>query len=165
VLLVNGRPTPGRTALARALGLELLLPVLSQDVLGQGAGGHALWRLLEASPAGAVIEAWFPKDSVPVVAAGLHRAGYRLGDVPQVVCAGPSQDQVQADAAPGSGPTTRVDTTSPVPAAVVTRLALWAHGGRTIGSAVRPPSPADYPAAESAAADHHARHNSGLFDP
>jgi RimJ/RimL family protein N-acetyltransferase len=170
VVLVNGVPGSGRTALARALAAELMLPLLSAGLvqeclagalpgsdcsaLGRGAR-EAVWALLGASPAGAVVEGWFGPQAGPLVAAGLERVGHALADVPEVWCDGHpepagerlerragerhavhhaeagSEDpwqQVGAAARPlGVGPTLRVDATAPVSPSTVTRLALRAR--------------------------------------
>jgi [ribosomal protein S5]-alanine N-acetyltransferase len=137
VLLVNGLPTAARTDLARALAVELSLPLLSQDLVGRGTADEALWAVLGASPAGGVVEGWLQPQAAPLVAAGLARAGYALRDVPEVWCDG-------AAARPGgeaggplcAGPSMRVDTTAPVPPSDVTRVALWAralHSGGVPG--------------------------------
>jgi [ribosomal protein S5]-alanine N-acetyltransferase len=128
VVLVNGLPTAARSDVARALAVELSLPVLSEDLAARGAAGKALWAMLEASPTGGVVEGWLEPKAAPFVAAGLARAGYALGDVPEVWCDGAAVRPGDHPAGPlCAGPSTRVDTTAPVPPSAVARLALWAR--------------------------------------
>ena len=136
VVLVNGLPSAARTDLARALAVELSLPVLSQDLVGHGPADEALWAMLEASPAGGVVEGWLEPQTAPVVAAGLARAGYTVGDVPEVWCEGPvARPGVDAAGPLCAGPCIRVDTTAPVAASAVTRVALWARAPHPGGMA------------------------------
>jgi len=128
VVLVNGLPAVARTALARALAVELSLPLLSPDLAGGGTGDEALWALLGAAPAGGVVEGWFEPQAAPAVAAGLACAGYAVEDVPEVWCDGPAARPGSAAAGPlGAGPSLRMDTTAAVPPSAVTRVALWAR--------------------------------------
>jgi ribosomal-protein-alanine N-acetyltransferase len=128
VVLVNGFPTAARTDLAHALAVELSLPLLSQDLAAPGAADEALWAMLGASPAGGVVEGWLQPQDAPFVTAGLARAGYALGDVPEVWCDGPAgRPGVDAAGPLCAGPSIRVDTTAPVPPSAVTRVALWAR--------------------------------------
>ncbi len=136
-MLVNGRPTAARTDLARALAVELSLPLLSQDLAARGAADEALWAMLGASPAGGVVDCWLEPQAAPFVAAVLARAGYALGDVPEVWCDGPARPGGDAAGPLCAGPSTRVDTTAPVPPSAVTRLALWARAHRAGGLPTR----------------------------
>jgi RimJ/RimL family protein N-acetyltransferase/predicted kinase len=135
------------------------------SALGGGVD-QALWALLGASPTGAVVESWFRPEARPLVAAGLERAGCAMAAVPEVWCDAPVAvarqrhearagaaerhgvdgaragledfwDRVASAATPlGSGPTLRLDTSTPVSPSVVTRVALWAWG---LGSPALPP--------------------------
>jgi len=142
VVLVNGRPAAARTDLARALAVELSLPVLSQGPVTADADDQALWAVLEASPPGGVVEGWFEPQAAPAVAAGLARAGYVLGDVPEVWCDGPVARPGNDAAGPlCAGPWMRVATTAAMPPSAVTRVALWARASQSGGASRRPTVP------------------------
>lgn len=112
VLLVNGLPGAGKSTLARAIAVELSLPLLSKDVVKEQIGEHlpddvatalvgpssplgagateALWSLLADVPTGAVLESWWPADVGPLVEAGLRRAGVDPAAVVEIWCDVPS---------------------------------------------------------------------------
>jgi len=117
VVLVGGVPGSGRTTLARALAEELGVPLLSTDVVRDG---DKVWTLLAASPVGGVVEGSFGSQAQDRVRRGLVEAGFDPGAVPEAWCEG------SAEAAPplGVGPVHRVDTSVPVSAGQVARLAL-----------------------------------------
>ncbi|WP_426561438.1 GNAT family N-acetyltransferase [Angustibacter sp. McL0619] len=108
VVLVNGLPGSGKTTLATDLAAELVLPLLSEDlvkgavadglppdvVAAYGAGRSALgagasvvlWSLLATCPTGAVVQSrWTPQDR-DLVEAGLARAGVDPSSVVEVWC-------------------------------------------------------------------------------
>lgn len=96
-VLVNGIPATGKTTIARAIGAQLRLPVLSLDSvkealfeeLGSRDGDReygralgrasmlAIWSVVADFPpdAAVVVEAWFRKPPHDVVLRGLERAG------------------------------------------------------------------------------------------
>jgi ribosomal-protein-alanine N-acetyltransferase len=78
VVLVNGVPGAGTSALAAALAAELALPLLPQGALSGAVGGglpdDAMWTLLAGCPTGAVLEGcWGPGDGA-ALDGGLARA-------------------------------------------------------------------------------------------
>ena len=99
VILVNGLPGAGKTALARALSQRLRLPLFSKDVIKEAhadvlgvappppwtqrrwnaslgaAASETMWALLADSPGGAILESCWPADFRALAAAGLARAG------------------------------------------------------------------------------------------
>ena len=163
VVLVNGLPAAGKSTLAPDLAAELDLPLISKDVikeahadvlgsepldgltqrewngrLGAAASG-TMWRLLQASPPGAVLESSWRADVRHLVEAGLHGAG--LLGAAEVWCHAPEPvlrdrfhrrwssshpihgaepdeaewAQMVANGEPlGLGPVLRVDTSTPV---------------------------------------------------
>lgn len=111
VLLVNGIPGSGKSILAPLLAAELGVPLFSKDMVKetifdhaapsataalQGVGGHGsplgagaselLWRLLSASPVGAVVENIWWRDDEPLAIEGLRRAGFAPENVPHIWC-------------------------------------------------------------------------------
>jgi predicted kinase len=92
LILVNGLPASGKTTLARALGIELGIPVVSKDavkepladITGTTVGSTALgalasetmWRLAGLVPGRAIVESWWfaPRD-LDFVRKGLSTAG------------------------------------------------------------------------------------------
>lgn len=126
VVLVNGGPGPGRTALARRLAAELRVPLFSEGVIA----GEALWALLEQSPVGGVVESCLEPDDERSVLDGLQRCGLDPATVPEVWCSGagaqePAQPEVQGAARPlGLGPTLAVETAQGVGPGEIVRLAL-----------------------------------------
>ncbi|TQL61163.1 GNAT family N-acetyltransferase [Oryzihumus leptocrescens] len=122
-----------------------------QSALGAGAS-TALWRLLASSPVGGVVENWFWPHDERHVRAGLAEAGVDPAAVPEVWCDVPLElarqrfearagerhavhgpqsglgswwESVAEAARPlGVGPVHRVDTSAPVSAGQVARLAL-----------------------------------------
>jgi len=142
-----------KEAVADALPAHLLVDQTGgQSALGAGAS-LSVWALLAESPIGAVVESWFwPHDS-GFVLAGLARADLDAAVIPEIWCEVPVELARRRDAAryaagdrhgihgtPGSdarwaqtaaaarplalGPVLRVDTSAPVSAAQVCRLAL-----------------------------------------
>ena len=102
VVLVNGLPAAGKSTLAPDLAAELDLPLISKDVikeahagvlgsepldgltqrewngrLGAAASG-TMWRLLQASPPGAVLESSWRADVRHLVEAGLLAQGFSV---------------------------------------------------------------------------------------
>lgn len=98
VVLVNGLPGSGKTTLAWELAGCLNLPLISKDVIKEAnadvlgtesaglsqrqwnhaigaAASETMWALLACSPAGAVLESFWPMDSREFVVRGLSRAG------------------------------------------------------------------------------------------
>jgi ribosomal-protein-alanine N-acetyltransferase len=85
VALVNGEPQAGAAALARALAVELAVPLLTGHAAGDG-GLVAWWTLLADSPAGAVVLGSFGPEDARSVAEGLRRAGVNPAAVPEIWC-------------------------------------------------------------------------------
>lgn len=141
-----------KEAVADALPAQVLAEQTGgQSALGAGAG-EALWALLAESPIGAVLESWWWPHDRGHVQAGLTRADLEPAAVPEVWCDVPVElargrdatrvaagarhtvhglpddarwARIAAAASPlGLGPVLRVDTSAPVPDAVVCRLAL-----------------------------------------
>lgn len=126
VVLVNGRPGSGTTALARQLAAELRIPLFSTGVLGE-TPAQLPWDLLAESPVGAVLEGWFQPDDLPVVIEGLRHSGLDPVTVPEVWCQG---EPIEASARPlGLGPTVTVDTRRQVARAEIVRIALQVGDG------------------------------------
>lgn len=158
VLVVGGPPGAGRSTLARTLAAELVLPLLSEDTVKKQVGEHlpgdvlarpagpgsplgagameALWSLLTDCPTGAVVESWFDTGSRGLVAAGLGRAGVDPAAVVEVWCDVPAAVAAGEDrAAPlALGPVLRVDTTEPLEARDVVRVALQARALMVAGA-------------------------------
>ena len=98
-MLVNGLPAAGKSTLAPRLAAELALPLITKDVIKEAhadalgceppgdftqrqwnqrlgaAASETMWRLLEHSAPGAVLESSWRSDVRHLVEAGLHRAG------------------------------------------------------------------------------------------
>jgi ribosomal-protein-alanine N-acetyltransferase len=181
VVLVNGLPGSGKTTLASVLADDLGLPLLSKDTIKETVADHlpqdllacaqgseswlgagaaeSLWSLLRACPLGAVVESWWSPQDVPLVQAGLHRAGVDPASTIEVWCDVPvvaararyegRATQRHAVHGPqvglpwwvGEGPAAarplglgtvlRVDTSAPLSRGAVVRLALAARAGAT----------------------------------
>ena len=108
VVVVNGVPGSGKSALAGALAAELGVPLYSKDVVkeavanalpadvvarhgaGQSALGagasNALWALLAGSPVGGVVESWFWPHDERWVREGMALAGLDPAAVPEIWC-------------------------------------------------------------------------------
>jgi [ribosomal protein S5]-alanine N-acetyltransferase len=126
VVLVNGVPGPGKSALARQLAAELRIPLYSSDVMPESGAG-ALWALLKDSPVGGVVESCFLPADVRFVAEGLARGGLDPATVPEVWC---FSAQVRASTRPlGLGPTVAVDTDQDVGRGEIVRIALQVLAG------------------------------------
>ena len=124
VVLVNGLPGSGATALARRLAGELGVPLFSREVAGSD---DALWALLSDSPVGAVVVSSFGPDDARSVSEGLRRGGLQPAAVPEIWC---FSGQAQGQARPlGLGPTLGVDTDREVGPAVLVRIALQVRAG------------------------------------
>jgi ribosomal-protein-alanine N-acetyltransferase len=136
VVLVNGVPGSGRTALARLLAAELGVPLFSQEVISQeDIAGRPLWALLEQSPVGGVVEGCFRPDDERSVLEGLQLCGLDPATVPEVWCAQAQAQgtaQAQGSARPlGLGPVVSVDTAQAIGPGEVVRIALqvgWGSG-------------------------------------
>ena len=129
VVLVNGPPASERNALARQLAEELQIPLFSRDFIKEGVI-DALWRILEGSPVGGVVDGWFVPEEVPFVAEGLRRCGLDPAMVPEVWC---FSVKAQASARPlGLGPTFAVDIDQEVGRSEVVRIALQVLTGGSL---------------------------------
>jgi ribosomal-protein-alanine N-acetyltransferase len=121
VVLVNGAPGSGRSALALQLAAELRVPLFSEDVIRGGPAG-ALWALLGDSPVGGVVAgSWRPKD-VQLVVDGLQRLRLDLATVPEVWCF-TAQDG-SSNRPLGLGPTLSVDLGHDLGPGDIVRIAL-----------------------------------------
>jgi len=136
VVLVNGVPDSGKTALARRLAAELRIPLFSKDVIEQGkegkegeeGEGRALWALLQDSPVGGVVAGWFGPNDVKRVVDGLQQCGLDPAVIPEVWC---FSTQVASPARPlALGPTVPVDTGSDISQGEIVRMALLVSEGR-----------------------------------
>lgn len=111
MVLVNGLPAAGKSTLAPHLATSLGVPLLSKDVIKEAhadvlgtaspvdgdqrewnrllgaAASETMWRLLDTSPAGAVLESSWRADVRHLVTAGLSHA--RLRGAAEVWCHAP----------------------------------------------------------------------------
>ncbi|HEX7461451.1 MAG TPA: GNAT family N-acetyltransferase [Dermatophilaceae bacterium] len=132
VVLVNGVPDSGKTALARRLAAELRIPLFSKDVIEQGkegkeGKGRALWALLQDSPVGGVVAGWFGPNDVKRVVDGLQQCGLDPAVIPEVWC---FSTQVPSPSRPlALGPTVPVDTGSDITRGDIVRMALLVSEG------------------------------------
>jgi ribosomal-protein-alanine N-acetyltransferase len=125
VVLLNGAPGSGRSALARQLAGELRVPLFSEDVLSGGPAG-VLWALLGDSPVGGVVAgSWRPED-VQLVVDGLQRLGFDPSTVPEVWCCS-AQDESSSGPL-GLGPTLPVDIGQSLGPGDIVRIALQVVG-------------------------------------
>lgn len=133
VVLVNGLPGPGKSALGRQLATELGIPLFAWDVIkdiSQESAPGVLWALLQDSPTGGVVEGAFRQGDASFVVEGLRRCGLDPARVPEVWC---SSAQAQESARPlGLGPTLAVDTGKDVRRGDIVRIALQVLAGGTL---------------------------------
>jgi Acetyltransferases, including N-acetylases of ribosomal proteins len=126
VVLVNGVPDSGMSALARRLAAELRIPLFSKDLI-EGGLGDALWALLQDSPVGGVVAGWFGPEDVKLVVRGLQRCGLDPAAIPEVWC---FSTQVPSPTRPlALGPTVSVDTRSDIYRGDIVRIALQVSEG------------------------------------
>jgi ribosomal-protein-alanine N-acetyltransferase len=126
VVLVNGAPGSGTSALARLLAAELAIPLFSNHAIREGVAGP-LWVILEDSPVGGVVEGCFKPQDVQFVVEGLQRCGLDPATVPEVWC---FSAQVQGSTRPlGLGPTVAVDMGQDVGRRDIVRIALQVLAG------------------------------------
>jgi ribosomal-protein-alanine N-acetyltransferase len=148
VVLVNGPSSTARSALAAALSAELVLPLLSADVVegavadglppGDAArlGGpgsllaagsvKVVWALLAGCPSGAVLDGSWAKEYAELARTGLQSAGVDPASVVEVWCHEAATQPVPGEPAGplGLGPVVRFDTRPTLVPAAVARLAL-----------------------------------------
>ncbi len=127
VVLVNGLPGPGKSALGRQLATELGIPLFARDVItdiAQESVPGVLWALLQDSPTGGVLERAFRQEDASLVLEGLRGCGLDPARALEVWC---SSEQAQESARPlGLGPTLAVDTGKDVGRGDIVRIALRA---------------------------------------
>src|SRR5471030_64230 len=125
VVLVNGAPGSGRSALALQLAAELRVPLFSEDVIRGGPSG-ALWVLLGDSPVGGVVAgSWRPED-LQLVVDGLQRFGLAPAAVPEVWCV--SAQDGSSTGPLGLGPTLPADIGQGLGPGDIARIALQVVG-------------------------------------
>ena len=100
VALVNGPAQSGATTLARALAVELAVPLLLRDAAVDG-GPAAWWSVLADSPVGAVVRGSFGPEDARSLVEGLRRAGVNPAAVAEIRC--PARGS-QSDRPLGLGP-------------------------------------------------------------